>query len=48
MEFAVRAVGLAGGAAAAAVEDEPVTEVGPGFAGEEFDEVLLDADGVLE
>ena len=44
----MRAVGLAGGAAAAAVEDEPVAEIGPGVAREEFDKVLLDADRVLK
>jgi hypothetical protein len=48
LEFAVGAVGFAGGAPAAAVEDEPVGEVGPGGAGEELDEVFLDADGVGE
>ena len=30
------------------MEDEPVAEEGPGVAGEEFDEVLFDADGVAE
>ena len=48
MEFAMRAIGLAGRATAAAVEDEPMAEIGPRVAGEEFDEVLLDADGVLK
>ena len=47
-EFAVGAIRLAGGAAAASVENEPVAEQGPGVAGEEFDEILLDADGVGE
>lgn len=36
-EFAVRAIRLAGGAAAASVEDEPVAEKGPRVAGKEFD-----------
>ena len=47
-QFAVRAIRLAGGAAAAAVEDEPVAQVGPTLAREVFHQVLLDAHGVFE
>jgi hypothetical protein len=47
-EFAIRAIRLAGGATAASVENEPVAEKGPGVAGDELDEILLDADGVGE
>lgn len=42
------AVGVPGRAAAAAVEDKPVAEVGPGGAWEEFYQILFDADGILK
>lgn len=45
-QFATWAIGLTGGATAAAVPDEPVTEEGPVFAGHLGEEVLFDLFGL--
>ena len=47
MDFALGAVGLAGGAAAAAVPDEEMGKEGPVLLGDDFDECLLDFDGIV-
>ena len=47
MDFALGAVGLAGGAAAAAVPDEEMGEEGPVLFGDDFDQGLLDFDGIV-
>jgi hypothetical protein len=47
-KFAAGAIGLAGGAATAAMEDQPVAEVGPGLLREEFHQIPLDANWVAE
>jgi hypothetical protein len=47
-KFAIWAVGFARRAAAAAVKDEPVAQVGPRISGKQVNEILLDADRVGE
>ena len=48
VEFAIWAVGFARRAAAAAVKDEPVAQVGPRISRKQVDEIALDADRVGE
>ena len=47
-KFAIWAVGFARRAAAAAVKDEPVAQVGPRISRKQVDEIALDADRVGE
>ena len=47
MDFALGAVGLAGGAAAAAVPDEEMGKEGPVLLGDDFHECLLHFDGIV-
>lgn len=46
LKLAAVAIGFAGGAATASVEDEPVAEIGPSGAWEKLDEIFFDFDRI--